>query len=78
MLNPKIFNETLKIQSIQPQIDCFATRINIQLPEYFSGRPDEEGKFTDAFKLIGLPLCAIFSLPLPCHHVYCKIFKWSK
>ena len=49
MLNPKIFNEAQKILSFQHQVDCFATRINIQLPEYFSRRPDPEAKFIDAF-----------------------------
>ena len=33
MLNPKIFNETQNILSFQPQIDCFATRINTQFSE---------------------------------------------
>ena len=39
MLNPKFFNEAQKILSFQPQIDCFATRINTELSEYFSRRP---------------------------------------
>ena len=78
MLNPKIFNEAQNILSFQPQIDCFATRINTQLSEYFSRRPDPETKFIDALKLIGVPIWAIFSLHLACYHVYCKRFKWSK
>ena len=36
MLNPKIFNEAQKVLSFQPQIDCFATKINTQLSKYFS------------------------------------------
>ena len=49
MLNPKIFNEAQNILSCQPQTDCFATRINTQLSEYFSRRPDPEAKFIDVF-----------------------------
>ena len=40
MLNSKIFNEAQKRLLFQPDIDCFATRINTQLFEYFSRRPD--------------------------------------
>ena len=68
-MNPKIFNEVQKILSFQPQVDCFATRINTQLSEYFSKRPDLEGKFIDAFTVNWHPnLCYLFppfSL-LPC------------
>ena len=35
MLNPKIFNEAQKVLSFQPQIDCFATKINTQLSKSF-------------------------------------------
>ena len=45
MLNPKIFNEAQKILPFKPHIDCFAARINNQLSEYFSRRPDTEAKF---------------------------------
>ena len=48
MLNPKIFSEAQKILLIPPQTDCFAIRINTQLSEYFSRRPDPEAKFIDA------------------------------
>ena len=61
MLNPKIFNEAQKIRSFKPQIDCFATRINTQLSEYFSRRLDLEGKFIDAFTVNWHPnLCYLF------------------
>ena len=61
MLNPKIFNKAQKILSFQTQIDCFATRINTQLPEYFSRRPDPEVKFIDAFTVNWHPyLCYLF------------------
>ena len=62
MLNPKIFNEAQNILSLQPQIDCFATRINTQLFQYFSRRPDPEEKFIDAFTVNWHPyLCYLFS-----------------
>ena len=46
-----------------PRIDCFGTRINTQLPEYFSKRPDPEAKFIDAFTVHWRPyLCYLFPL----------------
>ena len=48
MLNPKLFNETLNILSFQTQIECFATRKNTHLSEYFSRIPDLEAKSIDA------------------------------
>ena len=69
MLNPKIFNQAQKILSFQPQVDCFATRINTQLPEYFSRRPDPEAKFIDAFIVNWHPYLCYFFHPfslLPC------------
>ena len=61
MLNLKIFNEAQKILSIQSQVDCFSTRINTQLPEYFSRRPDPGAKFIDAITVNWHPhLCYLF------------------
>ena len=61
MLNLETFNEAQNILSFQPQIDCFATRINTQLFEYFSRRPDPEAKFIDAFTVNWHPyLCYLF------------------
>ena len=61
MLNPKIFNEAQKVLSFKPQIDCFTARINTQLSEYFSRRPDAEAKFKDAFTVNWRPdLCYAF------------------
>ena len=63
ILNPKIFNDAQKILSFQPQIDCSVTRINTQLSEYFSRRPDPETEFLDAFTLNWRPyLCYLFYL----------------
>ena len=61
MVNPKIFNKAQKFLSFKPQIDCFATRINTQLSEYFSRRPDAEAKSVDAFTVNWRPyLCYLF------------------
>ena len=49
MLNPKIFNEAQKTLSFHPQIDCYPNRINTQLSEYFSRRPDPEANFIDGY-----------------------------
>ena len=47
--------------SFKPQIDCFATRINTQLSQYFSRRPDTEAKFIDTFTVNWRPyLCCRF------------------
>lgn len=47
-LNPRIFN---RIQQIfgQMSIDLFASRLNHQLPSYFSLQPDHRALATDAF-----------------------------
>ena len=61
ILNPKIFDEAQKILSFQPQVDCFATRINTLLPEYFSKRTGPEAKFMDTFTVNWHPyLCYPF------------------
>ena len=45
--------------SFQPQVDCFATRVNPF--EYFSRKPDPEAKFIDAFTVNWHPyLCYVF------------------
>ena len=62
MLNPKIFNETQKVLSFHSQLDCFATRINTQLFEYFSRIPEPETKFIDAFTINSNP-CLCYLLP---------------
>ena len=61
IVNPKIFNKAQKFLSFKPQIDCFATRINTHLSEYFSRRPDAEAKSVDAFTVNWRPyLCYLF------------------
>ena len=74
MLNPKIFNETQKILSFHSQLDCFATRINTQLSEYFSSIPHPEAKFIDAFTINSNPyLCYLLPpfvmLPRPLQNI---------
>ena len=66
---------------------CFVTRINTQLSEYFSRRPDTEAKFIDTFTVNWLPcLGYLFSpfnlLPrvlqkIQVEQVEVLIVKWS-
>lgn len=48
-LNRKIFNNMLNYFQFFPEIDLFASRINTQLPRFFSYRPDPFSEVTNAF-----------------------------
>ena len=49
MLHKRFFHDALRIFQFQPNIDCFATRINAQLPTYVSRYPDPYASQVDAF-----------------------------
>ena len=34
MLNPEIFQKAIKYLKFKPDLDCFASRLNTQLPKY--------------------------------------------
>ena len=42
MLNRRDFHYTMKKLNVSPSIDLFASRLNTQLPEFISYRPDPE------------------------------------
>ena len=49
MLNRSIFSDTVNHFNFFPDIDCFASRINCQLPSYISYKPDPFATYVDAF-----------------------------
>ena len=50
-LNDSIFSDMLKHFKFKPVIDLFASRINNQLPRFFSFRPDPEAEVINAFSV---------------------------
>jgi hypothetical protein len=57
MLNPAVFQQiTGKARWGLPAIDLFATRLNHQVPRFFSFLPDPQAKGMDAFRQSWLPL----------------------
>ena len=62
MLNPEIFKKEIKHLKLRPDLDCFASRLSIQLPKYISYKPDPYLYLTDAFSIDwGLYKCYLFS-----------------
>ena len=49
MLNRKIFQNVCKRLNYEPTIDCFANRLNSQLPKYISYKPDPNAYLINAF-----------------------------
>ena len=49
MLNKKLFKNVCARLTFQPDIDCFANRINAQLPRYISYKPDPDAFLINAF-----------------------------
>ena len=47
--NDSFFSDILKHFKFKPVIDLFASRINNQLPRFFSFRPDQEVEVINAF-----------------------------
>ena len=61
MLNPKIFQKAIKHLKFKPDLDCFASRLNTQLPKYISYKPDPYAYLTDAFSVHwGFYKCYLF------------------
>ena len=51
MLNPEIIQKAIKHQKFRSDLDCFASRLNTQLPKYFSYKPDPYAYLIDAFSV---------------------------
>ena len=51
MLDPHIFSLAMTHCGFSPKIDCFATRINTQLCQYISYKPDPFSTYVDAFSV---------------------------
>ena len=75
---PKMFNEAQKILPFHPSIDCFATRINTQLSEYFSRRSDPEAKFIDAVTVNWCPYFCYLFPPFILLACVLEMFIWGK
>ena len=61
MLNPEIFQKAVKHLKFKPDIDCFASRLNTQLPKYISYKPDPYAYLIDAFSVHwGFYKCYLF------------------
>ena len=51
MLNSDMLNNALNDLEFSPVVDLFASRLNAQLPRYFSFRPDPNAEIVDAFSV---------------------------
>ena len=51
MLHRNIFDNICKILKFDPEIDCFANRLNHQIPKYISYKPDPDEFLVDAFSV---------------------------
>ena len=49
MLNPELFQQAVRELRFTPEVDLFASRLNKQLPVFYSFRPDPEASSIDAF-----------------------------
>ena len=48
-LDPNVFRNIVSKLAFKPAIDLFASRLNTQLPRYYSYQPDPSAEGTDAF-----------------------------
>lgn len=51
MLNPTLFEESLKLLNCKPTVDLFASRLNTQLKDYVSFYPDPFALAIDCFRM---------------------------
>ena len=72
MLHRNIFDNICKKLKFYPEIDCFANRLNHQIPKYISYKPDPDAFLVDAFLLIGHYINVVFSHHLAWWEVCCK------
>ena len=61
MLNPEIFQKAIKHLKFKPDLDCFASRLNTQLPKYTSYKSDPYAYLIDTFSVHwGFCKCYLF------------------
>ena len=61
MLNSDIFQKAMKHLKFKPDLDCFASRLNTQLPKYISYKPDLYAYLVDSFSVHwGFYKCYLF------------------
>ena len=51
ILNPAIFQKTIKHLKFEPDLNCFASWLNTQLPKYSSYEPDPYAYSIDVFSV---------------------------
>ena len=51
MLDPAIFQKTIKHLKFKPDVDGFTSRLNTQLPKYIYYKPDPYACLTNAFSV---------------------------
>ena len=51
MLNPSIFHKTINHLKSEPDLVCFASRLNTKLPKYISYKPDSYAYFINDFSV---------------------------
>ena len=63
MQNPEMFKKAIKHLKFKPDLDCFASRLNSQLPKYICYKPDPYAYSIDAVSVHwGFYKCLIFPL----------------
>ena len=60
MLNPEKFQKAIEHLKFNPDLDCFASRLNTELPKYISDKPDPYAYLIDTFAFIGYSANAIY------------------
>ena len=61
-LMPTVFNDICRVYGV-PTIDLFATRINTQLPLFYSWKPDPDALGTDAFLINWNTQSSLYAFP---------------
>ena len=63
-LDLQIFLKIMKLFSVKPEIDRFASHLNNQIPAYVSWSPDKKADAIDAFSISWTNLNSTLSLHL--------------
>ena len=64
MLNSAIFQKAIRHLKVKPDLNCFGSRLNTQVPNYISCKPDPYAYLIDAFSIHwGFYNCYLFPPP---------------